>query len=123
MPSARGGATTMRDLAFPAATALSSCCARMNEKRPLRLVVPVSLLDRASRTPDGIVGTARCVGAERVCRQILLFQDFDGLEIGEFGVAGILQDQRLGAVADNNPLAMTYEQFRHRPTSERKNIC
>src|SRR5580765_3713676 len=94
----------------------------MNKKGPLRLVVPVGLLDRTSRTADGTSGASRRVGAERVRGQISLFQHFDGLQIGKLSVAGIFQDQRLGTVADHNPLAMTYQQFSHRLTSKQYSI-
>jgi hypothetical protein len=49
---------------------------------------------------------ARRSGAEVVSGQILLLEDLDGLEIGKLGVAGVLQHQRLGAVADHNPFAL-----------------
>ena len=77
---------------------------QMQEEGPFRLVVPVGLLNGAATAVTGRTeGPARCIGAELMGGQILLFEDLDSLEVGKLGVADVLQHQRLGAVADYNP--------------------
>src|SRR5581483_4214691 len=90
---------------------------QLDKESPLRLLVPIGLLDRAARAADGAVGAARRIGAERMRRRVFLLENLDGLEIGEFRIAGVFENQCLFAIADNDPLAVTYQKFGHRPTS------
>ena len=83
----------------------------MDEKIVLGLVVPIGLRDRAAAVAGGAEGAAGRARAELVGRQILLLEHLEGLQIGKLGVAGILQDQRLGAVANHHPLAL-YESIK-----------
>jgi len=86
---------------------------QLQEKGSFRLVVPVGLLDGTTAVPSRAKGTARLIGAEFAGRQILLLVNRYRLEIGKLGVAGIVQHQRLGAVADHNPFAAMNHQIRH----------
>src|SRR5438105_7001463 len=69
------------------------------------LVVPVGLLHRTARGPDRTESTARCIGSELMGLRGRLLVDLPCLEPRDDGVADILQDQRLGAVANHHPIA------------------
>src|SRR6476646_2384087 len=86
---------------------------QMYEKDSLRLIVPVRLFDGAACVADGVDGTPRHVCAESVCRQILLFKNFHGLQIGRIDIAYVFQNQGLGAIADHHPLAVSYQKRGH----------
>jgi hypothetical protein len=59
------------------------------------------------------MGAARFIGAEQVRWQILLLEDLHGLQVGKLDIAGILQNQRFGAITDHNPFAMLDQKCRH----------
>jgi hypothetical protein len=48
-----------------------------------------------------------------MCRQILLLVDFAGFQIWKLDIAGILQNQCFGAIADNYPLAVFNQKRGH----------
>jgi hypothetical protein len=50
--------------------------------------------------------TAGGIGAYVMGRRHLLLEGFDRPELGRYEVAGILQQERLGAVADHDPFAV-----------------
>src|SRR4029078_8693271 len=85
----------------------------MYEKDSLRLIMPGRLCDSAACVADGVDGTPRHVCAESVCRQILLFKNFHGLQIGRIDIAYVFQNQGLGAIADHHPLAVSYQKRGH----------
>src|SRR6476619_5603316 len=85
----------------------------MYEKDSLRLIMPVRLFDSAACVADGVDGTPRHVCAESVCRQILLFKNFHGLQIRRIDIAYVFQNQGLGAIADHHPLAVSYQKRGH----------
>jgi len=82
---------------------------QLHKEVSFRLVVPVGLLHSAFDVADRAVGAARRVAAERACRQVLLLQNLYGLEVGKFGIARVFENQSLRTIADNNPLAVTYQ--------------
>src|SRR5262249_24395123 len=105
-------------LGLPGRNGTTDLLRQMDKKGSFRLVVPVGLLDRAACTPDRIACSARRLSTKCVRRQILLCQHPNGLKIRKFGVADVFKNKGLGPVTNNNPLAMTYQQFSHRPTSK-----
>src|SRR5262245_36384332 len=86
---------------------------QLGEKSPFRLIVPVGLIDRASDITDGIDSAPRGICSQFVRREVLMFEDLDCLQIGEFDIAGILQNQRLGTVTHNDPLSMPDQKCGH----------
>src|SRR4051794_20402095 len=80
------------------------------QKSFLLLPVPVGLLEGAS---DRAEGPAGLIGAEIGRLRIGMFLDLPGLEVEEFFVPGILQDQRLFPVADDHPIALPDFQLLH----------
>src|SRR5262245_46622646 len=83
------------------------------EKGPFRLIVPVGLVDCTSHVADGIDSAAGRVCSQFVRREVLLFEDLDCLQIGEFDIAGILQNQGLGAVTHDDPFSMSDQECGH----------
>src|SRR5262249_36524479 len=83
------------------------------QKGPFRLIVPVSLFDGAAAVADGIDRTPRLIRSKSARRQILLFENFQGLQFRRIDIAGVLQNQRLGAIADHHPLAVSYQKRPH----------
>src|SRR5262245_24848904 len=79
----------------------------------LLLLVPIGLLHRAASRSDRAEGAAGSIGAELVGLRIGMLEHVPGLEIEEFLVAGILQHQRLLAVADDDPIALVDFQLGH----------
>ena len=71
-----------------------------------RLRMPVGLLVGAAAVADRAMGTAGRVSAELARWQVLLLEHLERLEVGKFGVAGVFQDERLGAVAHHHPFAV-----------------
>src|SRR5262245_56161746 len=86
---------------------------QLGEKSPFRLIVPVGLINRDSHTADGIDSAARRSCSEFVGRKVLLFENLDCLQIGEFDIARILQNQGLGTVTHNDPFSMSDQKCRH----------
>src|SRR3954447_18609805 len=83
------------------------------QKSILLLSVPIGLLDRAASASDRAEGPAGLIGAEIGRLRIGMLLDLPGLEVEEFFVPGILQDQRLFPVADDHPIALPDFQLLH----------
>jgi hypothetical protein len=71
----------------------------------LRLLVPVGLLHGAAVGIDRIDRAAGGVAALLAGRRIVLLVDLPGLQIRKPRVADVLENQRLGAVANDDPFA------------------
>jgi hypothetical protein len=67
------------------------------------LVLPVGLLHGAAAQSVRRVRAPGLVGAEFTVRLVGLRERFADLEIHQFRIAGILQDQGLRPIADNDP--------------------
>src|SRR4029079_8995240 len=83
------------------------------QKSILLLPVPIGLLHRAASASDRAEGPAGLIGAEIGRLRIGMLLDLPGLEVEEFFVPGILQDQRLFPVADDHPIALPDFQLLH----------
>src|SRR3954470_10010284 len=83
------------------------------QKSFLLLAVPIGLLDRAASASDRAEGPAGLIGAQIGGLRIGMLLDLPGLEVEEFFVPGILQDQRLFPVADDHPIALPDFQLLH----------
>src|SRR6185436_9573500 len=83
------------------------------QKSVLLLPVPIGLLHRAASASDRAEGPAGLIGAEIGRLRIGVLLDLPGLEVGEFFVPRILQDQRLFSVADDHPIALPDFQLLH----------
>src|SRR4029079_6060578 len=94
------------------------------QKSILLLPVPIGLLHRAASASDRAEGPAGLIGAEIGRLRIGMLLDLFGLEVEEFFVAGILQDQRLFPVADDHPIALPDLQLLHSvPLRCSRNSC
>src|ERR1700687_736816 len=92
----------------PAVTAASSRLARVLRKISLRLIVPIGLLHRAARAAHGGKGPPGHVAAEFARCRMLVFVGLPGPQVGEPSISGILEDERLTAVADHDPFAASH---------------
>jgi hypothetical protein len=81
----------------------------------LLLLVKIGLLDRAASVSGRAKAAPRRTGAELARRCIGVLEDFAGLEVEEFFVAGILQHQCLFPVANDDPVALADLQLGHEP--------
>src|SRR5262245_32841533 len=77
------------------------------------LRMQVGLLDGAASVAYGAVGAPRSIGAELVRLCVRMVEDFPGLEIEKFLVAGILQHQCFFPIADDDPIALPDLQLGH----------
>ena len=118
-PMARGGATTIKDGVSPPSTALSRRAASLARNRCSVLIVPVGLLHGAAPVAHGAERPPRLVGADLVGLGIVVLIDLPGLQVRRLAVAGVLQNQRLGAVADHDPHAVIDLQCPYRDISKR----
>jgi hypothetical protein len=87
---------------------------QLDEKGSFGLIVPVGLFDCASAIAGGIESAARRICSQFVRREVLLFEDLDCLQIGEFDIARILQNQGLGTVTHDDPFSMSDQKCGHR---------
>ena len=65
-------------------------------------LMEIGRLDGAARAAVRLVDTAGPVGAEVVRRRLELRKMLDRLQVDQFGVALVAEEQRLGAVADHH---------------------
>src|SRR6185503_901275 len=86
---------------------------QLDQELLLGLIVPIGLSDRRADRSGRSVGTAGLVGALLARGQILLLEHFERLQVGKLGVSGVLQYERLGAVAHHHPLAFADRQTGH----------
>ena len=104
MPSARGGATTISDLRLAGRHRRVEMMRELGQELLLGLIVPVGLPDGVRPVPTELMRGPACRCPARASAGLLLETSWSsGWEIG---VAGVLQDQRLGAVADHHPFAV-----------------
>jgi len=82
------------------------CGDAMNEAMLLKLV-PVGISDAAAEVrPGALESAARPVGALLVRGWIVVDEDAFGLKVRKLLVAGVVQEQRLAAVADKHESVM-----------------
>src|SRR5262245_66615456 len=86
---------------------------QLGEKSSLRLIMPVGLVDCASDIVGGIESAAGRVCSQFVRREVLLFEDLDCLQIGEFDIASILQNQGFATVTHDDPFSMSDQKCGH----------
>src|SRR5437762_11904163 len=81
---------------------------------PLRLFMPIGLLDRAACATHGRKGAPRRVAALLVGCRVLLFVRLPGPQVGKPGISRVLQDECLAAVTYHDPFASCDFHWRHR---------
>ena len=72
----------------------------------IRLVVPIGLLHCAAHVANRAEGATRLIRPHLMGFGVVLLVDLPGLKGRRFPIAGVLQHQRLGAVADHDPHAV-----------------
>src|SRR5262245_20333701 len=68
--------------------------------------MPIGLLHCAAFGSDRAEGAARRIGPQLVRLRVGMLVNLLGLEVEKFFIAGVLQHQRLLAVADDDPVAL-----------------